>query len=132
MKIVQERPPNFDAILKVFPNAANPGVIFAYGDIIYSPDRADLPPALISHEAVHGARQLEFGVELWWDAYLVDLGFRYQEELLAHRAEYEHLCLLSPSRNDRRFALKQVAKRLASPLYGKMVTLERAMKDIAG
>ena len=131
MKIITSRPPNFEAILKVFPGAANEGVIFSYGDTIYSPDRAVLPPQLMAHEAVHGQRQLEIGVELWWDTYLVDLGFRYQEELLAHRVEYQELCARHPSRGERRAALRLVAKRLASPLYGRMVTLDKAMEDIA-
>ncbi len=132
MKIIQSFPPNFAAIHRVFPNANSMSVIFAYAPDIYTMSPEGVTPALIAHEKVHIARQETHpdGVHGWWDQYLHGPPeWRYNEELLAHRAEYQHLASLS--RQLRRSALKEVAKRLASPLYGKMVTLDRAMKDIA-
>jgi hypothetical protein len=126
VKIIHGRPPNYDAVVAVFPLAFRAETIFAYGDSIYTLSRAKLPPQLIAHEEVHGLRQLEIGVETWWRRYLADPDFRFNEELLAHRAEYQKLCEVAPSRQTRRAGLRQVAQRLASPLYNRMVNVEQA------
>lgn len=125
-----ERPPNFAEILSVFPMASNREVIFAYGQKIYNPSGKELPPALYAHERVHCTRQIEMGVEEWWKRYLTDGEFRYEEELLAHQAEWLHMVENAPSRQMRRSALKRVAQRLSGPLYGRTVTMKQAMKDI--
>ncbi len=110
--------------------ASDAGVIFAYGDCIYTMSQTPLSPELIAHENAHGERQREMGVELWWALYIVDAQFRYDEELIGHRAEYKNLIESAISRQERRRALKQVAKRLCSPLYGRMVSAKQAQKDI--
>lgn len=132
MEIIASRPPNFAAIVKVFPFAANYGVIFAYYPNIYVPSGRELPPQLIAHESVHIQRQKDMGVELWWDKYLADTAFRYNEELLAHQAEYKSLIENATCRQQRRSALKIVAKRLTSQLYGGLVSVKQAAIDIAG
>lgn len=119
-------PPNFKAIVAKFPEARNPNVIFAYAPYIYTVNRRPLPQEILDHEAVHIARQLAMGVEAWWDRYLSDPQFCFDEELLAHRAEYESLGRIS--RPVRRRALKIVAQKLAAPLYGRMVSTEQAMQ----
>lgn len=128
MRIICERPPNFDDIVKVFPMADNPGIIFAYWNTIYNPSGGEIPIPLKKHEAVHCVRQgeTEAGTIEWWDKYLKDIEFRYEEELLAHRAEYQSCVDLAPHRNARRKALKHIASKLASPLYGPMVTVKKA------
>lgn len=130
MRIITSRPPNFASVLKVFPMAANRGVIFSYAPDIYAPG-GHVPPELIAHEAVHIHRQEKIGVEEWWDLYLASFDFRYEEELLAHRAEYQHMISGAVPRQMRRSALKQVAKKLASPLYSRMVSINQAAEDIA-
>lgn len=130
MKSIKSFPPNIAAIAAVFPAAMNVGVLFAWGDSIFNPSGIEIPPELMAHEKIHGDRQLAMGVEAWWDRYLKDPDFRYEEELVAHRAEYQHICA-TMSRQQRRYYLAQIAKRLSSPLYGRMTTLERAKKDIA-
>lgn len=133
MKVINgKRPPNIDAIAAVFPMARGPNVVFAYGKKIFNPSGEKLPNEIIEHEKVHGERQLALkgGVEEWWKRYLNDLDFRYEEELVAHRKEYRTLTEEAPSRQMRRGALKHVAKKLCSPLYGKMVTMDQAMKDL--
>ncbi len=131
MKIIKDVPPNFAAILRVFPGATGEGVIFAYAPDIYAPYVENIGPEFLAHESVHIARQEAIGVEEWWNKYLVDPTFRYEEELLAHRAEYQKLMEMTPTRQVRRSALKQVAKKLAAPLYGKIISVDQAMKDIA-
>lgn len=130
-EIKNERPPNFKSILEVFSSAKNHGVIFAYAPYIYNPSGVELPPEIIAHEQVHIARQQETSPENWWALYLTNPIFRYEEELLAHRAEYKKLCELAPSRQVRRGALKTVAKKLIAPLYAYKVPLSLAMEDLA-
>lgn len=132
MKIIHERPPNFEDIQRVFPMADNYGVIFAFNSAIYSPSGVEIPYPLIKHEEVHLARQgaTEADAIKWWDKYLKSMDFRYAEELVAHRAEYLACIETAKNRNMKRKALKFVAKRLASPLYGNMVTKKQAGLEI--
>lgn len=131
IRVVKDLPPNFEEIAAVFPMAHNDGVIFAYGDTIFNPSGQALPQSLLDHEAVHCKRQIEMGVDAWWEKYLVDGEFRYNEELLAHRAEWQAVKADgSLSRPQRRDQLKQIAKRLSGPLYGRRVSFEQAKRDI--
>lgn len=130
-QIVRHRPPNFEKVAAVFPLAHKDTVIFAYGDTIYNPSGQELLPSLMAHELVHCNRQIAMGVEKWWDKYLIDGDFRYQEELLAHIAEYKNVSNdIQINRNQRRSMLKQIVKRLSGPLYGRAVSTSQAKKDI--
>lgn len=126
----KQYPPNYAEICRVFPAARRPGVVFAYGDKIFVPSGIELSHDLKVHEAVHCIRQKEIGVAFWWDKYLTDDRFRYHEELMAHRAEYRSMTRGNPNRNQRRAALKIVAQRLASPLYGGKGGWKKAADDI--
>lgn len=129
IEIKQDYPPNFKTIAARFPNARNHGVIFAYAPFIYAPHHANgIPPELVVHEGVHIARQEAIGVVRWWAAYLANAQFRYVEELLAHRAEYQHLAGMS--RQLRRSALKVIAKKLSAALYDMGISYDRALADI--
>lgn len=137
MNVIHGRPPNFEAIVAVFPLAVRTQTIFAYAPDIYTMAAIEVPPDLVAHETVHIKRQKDYrgdlgrsGVDGWWAQYLTDPRFRYDEEVLAHRAEYKWLQEHAPSRQVRRQALKHVATKLAAPLYGFKVSLARAMEDI--
>ena len=132
MRIIRELPPNHSDILKVFPFASNPEILYAFGDAIYTASQSEIPHFLLRHEEAHGIRQLtlEGGVEAWWDAYLSDVKFRYVEELVAHRVEYEARIEGAVNRQQRRLALKEVARRLSAPMYGSMKSAANAKKDI--
>lgn len=132
MEIIEGRPPNYEDIRRVFPMAERKGTIFAFQGAIYTLDPSGITIPLEKHESVHIARQ---GLELdgcieWWEKYLKDPQFRYDEELLAHRAEYMAARETLVNRQQKRQALKYIAKRLSSPLYGKMVTQKQAEKEI--
>lgn len=132
MEVIDGRPPNFEAILKVFPMAANRGVMFTYGAVLFAPGftPASVPPALLhAHEPVHCERQGS-DIDGWWTRYLVDEEFRFEEERLAHIAEYRWLAERSPSRQVRRQHLRYVAQRLSGGLYNRMVTFEEACRQI--
>ena len=129
MKIVKEFPPNIEAIRAKFPLKGSE--IFCWGDIIYSPSTDRLPTWLIMHESVHTRQQKEIGgTEIWWERYLKDTKFRFEQELEAHQVEYRSFCELARERVRRRIYLKIVARKLASPMYGRMVTFEKAKKLI--
>lgn len=126
MKILIEKPPNFEDIAKVFPIIKKQhGVIYTLGDTIYNPDGDEISKPLLAHEEVHSARQMMFGVEQWWRLYLSNTGFRFSEEVMAHQKEYAVETELG-NRNQRRIALKMIAERLASPLYGNMLSNKEA------
>jgi hypothetical protein len=128
-EVVDGRPPNYEAIVAVFPGAANPGVIFAYGDRIYAPGGRKLTPALQAHEGVHCARQ-GGRPDHWWGLYLTDPRFRLEEEVLAHGAEYRAYCARHANRLKRTQALEWIAHKLAAPLYGNLISPEDAQRAI--
>lgn len=131
LEVVDARPPNFDAIVKVLPKASEPGVMFAYGDKVYFPGgKGPLTRELNDHEAVHLERQSHDGVEAWWERYLTDTSFRFNEELLAHRAEYRTYCNRHLNPVKRAQFLRTIAKRLASDLYATGLTVDTAMCEI--
>lgn len=128
--IVHDLPPNFEQIRAAFPDADKPGVIFAYDGKIYVPSGGLIPPALIAHENVHLGRQISVGADFWWGEYLRDAEFRYQEELLAHVAEFK--MLRHEDRNHGAALLMRTAMRLTAPLYNYQPprTLQQALKDL--
>ncbi len=108
--------------------ARGPLIIFSYAPDIFTQLNKPLPRSLIEHEGVHLQRQRAMGVKAWWDWYLTDPQFRWDEELLAHRKEYQVLASEARTFKQRQAALKIVAKKLAAPLYGRMVSTEQAMQ----
>lgn len=127
LKVVDDYPPIYDKIKAVFPVKA--GVIYSWGRTVYAPgSKGTIPPELMRHELVHGQRQLN-DIEGWWEQYLHDPEFRLQEEIPAHQAEYRYI-LEYGNRNQKRVMLKEISKRLASPLYGNMITPKDAKKII--
>ncbi len=128
MKISTEFPPNYEVLKAKF----NPGksAIFTYGDTIYNPSGGVLTPELLAHEAVHIRQQAE-GVEAWWVRYMEDAQFRLEQELEAHRIEYQAFCARVKDRNKRAVFLSQIATRLASPMYGRVITSREASRLIA-
>jgi hypothetical protein len=127
MIILQDIPPNFLDIVRVFPGAKKrKGVVFAWGDRLYNPDGIDVPPALRAHEETHQLRQVAFdgGPQRWWDRYLADSAFCYAEELVAHQVEFKEFC--AHHTKGRSQFLSFIARRLSGPLYGHPVTFDKA------
>lgn len=128
MRIVYNYPPIYQKVVKAFPAARSEGVIFTYGDTIFNPSKCSIPPAILAHEEVHSRRQGKTAglIEEWWDQYLVDKQFRFDEELIAHKEEYNWY--IKSSLREKRIALNFIAKRLSSPVYGNLTTLKRAKR----
>ncbi|HEC62380.1 MAG TPA: hypothetical protein ENI27_09055 [bacterium] len=115
MEIVFDFPPIYDEIRSAFPIAGR-GVIFAWGNKIYNPNRVYIPLQLIAHERVHGRRQGS-DVHGWWRRYIDEKEFRLIEETLAHIVEMKYLLGPNPNRQMRRQIVRSTSKRLANPLY---------------
>lgn len=121
-------PPIIDQIAAVFPGAMTPGVVFSWGDTIFNPSGEEIHRSLIAHEMIHLTRQgLAPGSALarWWQDYLTDPAFRFEEEKLAHIAEFGWWRLHSSGRI-RNLALDFIAGRLSGPLYGRMISRPQA------
>lgn len=131
--IYHQNPPMFSEIVAAFPQAAQPGAVFAWGDDIYYPAGGRLPPELIAHEAVHAQQHAAYGgPAAWWKRYIADPAFRLDQEIPAHRAEYDAYCRLNRDRGARARALHRIAMRLASELYGRLITFTEARNAIQG
>jgi len=126
--IINDWPPNIDAIRAVLPVSERN--IFAYGHSIYSPGSKSLPAWLIAHERVHFEQQDKYGLRAWWKRFLSDEVFRLAQELPAHRVEYFEFCKVNRDRNSQSMYLQQMARRLAAPMYGGIITVAEAIKEI--
>lgn len=127
--IVEDFPPNYEALVAAFPIEGK-RVIFSYGDVIYNPHKILVPRFLRVHEEVHGRRQME-DIPGWWEQYIADPDFRLAEELMAHAVEQEYRLAHAFNRKERRSILAQTAERLASPIYGPVVGRKKARKLLA-
>ncbi len=121
-----EYPPNIEEIAAVFPTARGYGVLFTYGGTLFNPSRVLISSPLMAHEEVHQYQQENGTIKGWWDRYLTDSEFRFEQELAAHRAEYKHYCDGFTDRNARSAMLSRIARRLAGPLYGGMISISEA------
>lgn len=115
MKVLKENPPNFDLIKEKFEVQNN--TVFTYGDTIYAPKvDFELPPDLIAHEKTH---QIQQGADpdAWWNKYLEDRSFRFDQELEAYRNQYKFYCKFNKDRNARSKFLVTIAQDLSGGLY---------------
>jgi len=132
MQIVKSYPPNIADIRAVLPVTANN--IFCYGDTIYSPSTDNLSGALLAHEAVHQKQQGD-NPHAWWQKFLADPKFRLEQELPAHQAEYRYMMSHTINRTERRrvkkHGLKALARRLAHPMYGGIISQAEAARRIS-
>ena len=127
--IVVEKPPVYEQCIRAFgrENIEGKAIIWAWGDRIYNPTDIDISRELLAHEAVHGERQgpNEGSIRTWWLQYLEDAAFRYEEERLAHRAEWHTIRKYSAGKNLTPY-FEGIAAKLASPLYGKLISVDGA------
>lgn len=133
-KIVDGYPPNFEKIKRAFPMAIRLGIVFAYHDAMYAPGIKEIPYPIKCHENIHLLRQgttIE-SAEAWWDEYINDPVFRLEEEILAHKAEYKALTELYPSKQQKMMCLREVAEKLAAPLYGRIINVKSAQLLLKG
>ena len=123
VRVLHLFPPNYRKIVEQFDVRGKP-IIFAYGSAIFNPQKVEIPPQLMRHEEIHLMRQ-GGDPEGWWDRYIAEPAFRFAEELPAHVAEYQ-----ATLAHFRAAALDHVATKLASPLYGNLITVADAREAI--
>ena len=129
MREIRERPPLWDEIDAEF-HVAGKSILFAFGGLIYNPEGGKITRELVAHEAIHGQRQGPDPDQCfeWWRRYIQDKGFRLQEEIPAHQAEYKAYCKRHGFGRDK--YLDFVAEKLASPLYGNLISSAKARRII--
>ena len=121
-------PPNIRAIRAVLPVTRDN--IFAYGGKIYAPGGSRLDSALIEHEKVHFGQQGQ-DPDAWWEKFLKSKKFRLEQEIPAHQAEWREFLRSGPGRKQHRVRLKQMAKRLSAPMYGRLISCAKAKQVIS-
>ena len=125
MKFSYECPPIYERLHKQFGVEWEDGVVIAYGDTIHCV--RPLTPDLWVRENVHGEQQKVMGPEAWWERYLIDTRFRYEQEVQAYREQMKFLKVAVKDRNQR-FSIKhRLALDLSGPMYGKLCTYAEAM-----
>lgn len=134
MKVIKAFPPNYTEIAKVFPVAGKPGILYAWGDKLYNPSGVQVSPWLMAHEETHGRQQQAVDIPLWWRRYIDDPWFRLDQEIEAHRKEWQEYLDLMQGANPKHVNqyLDLIASRLSSPLYGNLITFDRAVEEING
>jgi hypothetical protein len=132
-KVIIGKPPVYSACVTKFGKEVIEGkpILFSWGDCIFNPENIIIPRELYAHESVHGSRQTTTDAFIWewWGSYLSSEQFRFNEELLAHREEWRNYVRLHPGKNCEH-VLEAIAGRLASELYGSIVTLDDARQAI--
>lgn len=116
MRIVAH-PPNIDTIDAAFHVREVPGVIYSYAPDIYCPSGLQMPNWIIEHEKVHIERQGS-APDAWWEQYIADEEFRYQEELVAHVRELQYR---KGGKDGKKYSyaalLNHTIDRLLAPIY---------------
>ena len=142
MQIIKAYPPNIDEIRKYLP--IHDKVVFCWGDLLFNPNNLRIDPALYKHEEKHFEQQMKYGrnafwqnftlpkyrIGKWWDRYLKDYAFRLSQELPAYQVQYREYLKILKDRNDQAKMALMLARDLSSPLYGKLISTEQALKAI--
>jgi hypothetical protein len=130
MKVVDGYPPNFNEILAAFPEVDGDSVMFCWGDTIYAPGRTSVADHFHAHEAIHSIQQGRDPAG-WWKVYISSPAFRLEQEIPAHKAEYQFRCN-GAVRKKRRQLLREIAGKLASSLYGNLISVGGAKAALRG
>lgn len=130
MKIVVGKPPIWEEAHKHF-RLDDSRTVYTYGDTLYNPGNSTISRDLMAHEATHADQQEGTGVaKLWWERYFIDKEFRFSQELEAYVNQYMVFCDDHHDRNVRARFLFQIARDLAGPTCGELITQAEAMKMI--
>ena len=134
-QIVLGYPPNIKIIEAVFGDIVRKREIyFAYAGKVYNPHGKPIHPSIMRHEEVHLIR-MAADPDKWWDNYLTDVKFRFDEEVAAHKAEFKWWrtnVLQHPNRPPKgwrsaeEYYLFHIASKLRSPLYNFNLSLSKA------
>lgn len=128
IEVVRGKPPMYDKIVSAL---GEPGefTVYTYGETIYSPS-GELPSDVMVHEKVHVDQQVKVGRDWWWDHYLEHSSFRVSQELEAYRVQYQFLRRHVKDRNALAREAFHLARTLAGPLYGRVMSFNDALNAI--
>lgn len=125
MNLVKGKPPIYEKIIQ---SGLKPqdNTVFAYGNDLYIQElkENEISSFLMVHEEVHMKQQGD-NPEVWWDKYLTNTKFRFDQEVEAYRAEYRKICEMFKNKAQKWFK-HELAKQLSSPMYGSLVTISQA------
>lgn len=118
----------YSKIVKKFGVSWEKGVVFTYGDIIYT--KYPLTSDLLEHELVHVRQQNDFrgGKDAWWAKYLTNDQFRLEQELEAYKRQFNWAKNNIKDRNRLFMILNQSARDFSGAMYGNLMTYEEALK----
>ena len=130
MKIIEQDPPH-PLLLRIITAGMRPqyDTLFPWAPDIYNPSGLAIPPDIMIHEAAHIAQQGN-NPEAWWQRYITDKQFRFDQELKANREQYKFVCKVLKDRNDRARALRTIARNMAGEVYALNVTMNKIMEMI--
>jgi hypothetical protein len=128
IEVVRGKPPVYDKIVSAL---GEPGerTVFTYGEIIYAPS-GEPPADVMEHEKVHVRQQEQVGRDWWWEHYLEHSAFRASQELEAYRVQYQFLRRHIKDRNELAREAFHLARTLAGPIYGRLMSFNEALKAI--
>lgn len=131
LQVKEEFPPNYEQVAARF-DIRGKGVVFTYGDTLFSPGGTGIPPHLMAHEEMHMVQQKAPGMtpELWWEKYLNDDSFRLDQELEAYQCQFKFERPFLKDRNRKARFLHQLASALSSPIYGGIISYPEAYRLI--
>lgn len=121
----------------IFPGADMAHTFIAFGRSIYCP--YDPPIDIVKHEIVHLEQQKYSYLYalVWWWKYYWSLSFRYSQELAAYAHQATVIKKLNRITNSKKAidnwmpkVYLSIAKLMASPMYGGMVTEQQALVDL--
>lgn len=131
MRILEEKPPNYQELLQVFP-VDKYRVFFPWGDTLYNPKGGEIPADILFHEIVH-QRQQGDSPEKWWNQYIYNKDFRLEQEIEAYASQLNWLKNLKDKKGKHLIpskaiteALDEMASNLSSPLYNVNVSFNEA------
>jgi len=127
MLVVNEFPPNYEAIKRVFEVSDN--ILFCYGHTLYNPSNAYVDPIVMKHEEVHEKQQGD-DPDTWWKRYIVDSAFRFTQELEAYQVQYKAICKKFKDRNAQAKMLDVLAQDMSSANYGNICSHNEATMAI--
>lgn len=131
MKISTEKPPIYDRLEDVFGKGLwDQGVLITYGDTVHCKS-GGMSQDLRVHEQLHIDRQAVYpgGKDAWWDRYLTDPKFRFEEELASYQAQAEYIRKNVPNRR-KQFEKLDWIRRCISEKYDGIVTYAEACELI--
>lgn len=121
MKIIYENPPAhiWERIKKTVV-VDEERFMLTYGDAIYNPAQLEVDQFVLAHEKRHMEQQAAHpgGPDGWWDQWITDPAFRAEHEAQGYGAQYAHYCTMRKDRNIRARYMHEIAKALASGMYG--------------